>query len=200
RSEEAGSAGRQAEADGGGRSMRSEEAGSAGRQAEADGGGRSMRSEEAGSAGRQAEADGGGRSMRSELGAVAARCSERERAAMGVEREVDAYYAALLMRDHVGESFDGTIDAAVEAGLFVELDRYLVSGLVPALELGEGAVLEREKQRWVLPRSGRAFRIGGRLRVTVVSVNVARRQIDFALAEPVSSERVRVEKKRRRED
>ncbi|MHB8419735.1 MAG: ribonuclease R family protein, partial [Myxococcales bacterium] len=35
-----------------------EEAGSAGRQAEADGGGRSMRSEEAGSAGRQAEADG----------------------------------------------------------------------------------------------------------------------------------------------
>ncbi|HUB06961.1 MAG TPA: ribonuclease R [Myxococcales bacterium] len=132
-----------------------------------------------------------------DLGAVAARCSERERAAMGVEREVDAYYAALLMRDHIGESFEGTIDAAVEAGLFVELDRWLVSGLVPAAELGEEAVLEREKQRWVLPRSGRAFRIGGRLRVTVASVNVGRRQIDLTLAEPVISRGMGGERRRR---
>jgi ribonuclease R len=122
-----------------------------------------------------------------ELEAVAGRCSERERAAMGAEREVDAYYAALLMADHVGEVFEGTIDAAVEAGLFVELGRYMVSGLVRAVELGDDAVLERERQRWVLPRSGRVFRIGSKLQVTVASVNLARRQIDLTLAEPVAS-------------
>ena len=119
--------------------------------------------------------------------AVAARCSERERAAMSAEREIDAYYAALLCADHVGEVFEGTIDAAVEAGLFVELGRYMVSGLVRAVELGDEAVLERDRQRWVLPRSGRVFRIGSKLNVTVASVNLARRQIDLTLAEPVAS-------------
>ncbi len=123
-----------------------------------------------------------------DLDAVAARCSERERAAMGAEREVDAYYAALLMQDHVGELFEGTIDAAVEAGLFVELDRYMVSGLVRAVELGDDAVLERDKQRWVLPRSGRVFRIGSKLKISVASVNLARRQIDLTLAEPIVSD------------
>jgi ribonuclease R len=122
-----------------------------------------------------------------DLEAVAARCSERERAAMGAEREVDAYYAALLMADHVGELFQGTIDSAVEAGLFVELDRYMVSGLVRAVELGDDAVLERDRQRWVLPRSGRVFRIGSKLEVSVASVNLARRQIDLTLAEPIVS-------------
>jgi hypothetical protein len=49
-------------------------------------------------------------------------------------------------------------------------------------------VLERERQRWVLPRSGRVFRIGGKLKVSVASVNLARRQIDLTLAEPVVSD------------
>jgi ribonuclease R len=91
------------------------------------------------------------------------------------------------MADHVGELFQGTIDSAVEAGLFVELDRYMVSGLVRAVELGDDAVLERDRQRWVLPRSGRVFRIGSKLEVSVASVNLARRQIDLTLAEPIVS-------------
>ncbi|MHB1843326.1 MAG: ribonuclease R [Deltaproteobacteria bacterium] len=126
-------------------------------------------------------------SSATELEAVASRSSERERAAMQVERESQAYYGALLMLDHVGETFDGTIDAAASPGLFIELDRWLVTGLVPARDLGDDALLEQEQQRWRLPRSGRTFRIGGKVRVVVASVNVARRQIDLALAEPVVS-------------
>ncbi len=122
-----------------------------------------------------------------ELEAVARRSSERERAAMAVERETQAFYGALLLQDHVGETFDGTIDAAADPGLFIELDRWLVTGLVPARDLGDDAVLERDKQRWRLPRSGRTFRIGGKVKVVVASVNVARRQIDLALAERVES-------------
>ncbi len=117
-----------------------------------------------------------------DLAAIAARCSERERAAMAVEREVDAYYGALLMQGHVGATFDGVVDGVVEAGLFVELERFLVSGLVHAADLGAGALFEPERQQWRLPRSGRIFHIGGSLRVTVASVNVARRQIDFEIA------------------
>jgi len=119
------------------------------------------------------------------LEAIARRCSERERAAMSVEREVDSYYAALLMRDHVGEEFEGTIDGAMSAGLFVELDRYMVSGLVRADQLGAEAELDDTHQRWFLKRSGKSFRIGDKLKVVVASVNLARRQIDLALAVPV---------------
>ncbi len=118
-----------------------------------------------------------------DLDAIAARSSERERAAMAVEREADAYYGALLLSGRLGETFDGVVDGAVDAGLFVELDRPFVSGLVPAFTLGSDAVLDEDRRSWRIARSGRAWRIGDRVRATVVSVNVARRQIDLALAE-----------------
>jgi ribonuclease R len=114
-----------------------------------------------------------------DLAAVARRCSERERAAMSAEREIDNFYGALWAADHVGERFMGTIDGATDAGLFVEIDAHMVSGLVAAESLGSSARLARELQRWVLGRTGIALGIGDAIEVEIVSANVARRQIDL---------------------
>jgi ribonuclease R len=109
--------------------------------------------------------------------------SERERASMEAEREIAAFYAALFMKDKVGERFDGVVSAVVEFGLFVELERWFVEGLVRAEDLGGTFALDPVLHALVDAGSGRAFRVGDKLRVEVVSASPARRRIELALVE-----------------
>jgi ribonuclease R len=117
------------------------------------------------------------------LGEMAILSSERERAAMEAEREIAAFYAALFMKDKVGERFGGVVSAVVEFGLFVELERWFVEGLVRTEELGGSFELDPVLHALVDPGTGRAFRVGDKLRVEVASASPARRRIELALVE-----------------
>ncbi len=114
---------------------------------------------------------------------LAVRSSERERASMEAEREIASFYAALFMKDKVGERFDGVVSAVVEFGLFVELGRWFVEGLVRIEELGGAPELDPVLHALVDRASGRAFRVGDRVNVEVVSASPARRRIELALVE-----------------
>jgi ribonuclease R len=114
---------------------------------------------------------------------MAALSSERERAAMEAEREIAAFYAALFMEDKVGERYAGVVAAVVEFGLFVELEKWFVEGLVRAEELGGAFELDPVLHALVDARSGRAFRVGDEVEVEVVSASPARRRIELALVE-----------------
>jgi ribonuclease R len=113
---------------------------------------------------------------------LAVRSSERERAAMEAEREIASFYAALFMKDKVGERFEGVVSAVVEFGLFVELSRWFVEGLVKIEDLGGAPELDPVHHALVDRTTGRAFRVGDKLRVEVVSASPARRRIELALA------------------
>jgi ribonuclease R len=117
------------------------------------------------------------------LGEMAILSSERERASMEAEREIAAFYAALFMKDKVGERFAGVISAVVEFGLFVELERWFVEGLVRTEDLGGSFQLDPVLHALVDPGSGRAFRVGEKVEVEVVSSSPARRRIELALVE-----------------
>ncbi len=114
---------------------------------------------------------------------MAALSSERERAAMEAEREIAAFYAALFMKDKVGERHDGVTAAVVEFGLFVELERWFVEGLVRAEDLGGAFEFDPVLVSLVDTASGRAFRVGDKVRVEVVSSSPARRRIELRLVE-----------------
>jgi ribonuclease R len=132
----------------------------------------------------------GGRPLRQEereeqeayLAGIAAQCSERERAAMKAERDVDAFYSALYMQDKIGKRFLAVISGVADFGLFCELEDVFVEGLIPAESLGEGARLDKEKQRLVVGSTGRAYAIGDEVQVEVVSADPVRRRITLALA------------------
>jgi ribonuclease R len=109
---------------------------------------------------------------------MAAHSSERERGAMQVEREVVAFYAALMMKDRVGEEFDATVSSVTDFGFFVQLNEELVEGLVKAESLGGNYRLDAALHALVYG-SGRRVRVGQKLRVRLVSVNLQRRQLDF---------------------
>src|SRR5512133_172627 len=114
---------------------------------------------------------------------LAAPCSERERAAMEAEREIASFYAALFMKDKVGERFHGVVAAVVEFGLFVELEPWFVEGLVRVEDLGGAFALDPVQHALVDAASGRAFRVGDKVRVEVVSASPARRRIELGLVE-----------------
>ncbi|HYS80473.1 MAG TPA: ribonuclease R [Anaeromyxobacteraceae bacterium] len=114
---------------------------------------------------------------------IAVLCSERERAAMQAEREIASFYAAVFMQDKVGQRFGGVVASVVEFGLFVEVEPWLVEGLVKAEDLGDDWELDLDLHALVQRRSGRSFRVGDRVEVELTAASPARRQIDLALVE-----------------
>jgi ribonuclease R len=133
---------------------------------------------------------------------AAADASFAERKAMEVEREVMNLYRAFFLRDKVGDSFEGSISGVANFGMFVTIDEPFVEGLVRVdyLVPDDYYVFDDTSLRLVGRRTGRAFSLGDRVRVEVVSASVARRKIDFKLHghQPEASRQTPVEGKRRR--
>lgn len=115
-----------------------------------------------------------------ELESMAQHASERERAAMLVEREVNALYSCLLMKARVGESFDATVSSLSENGFFVEIDELYVEGLVKGETVFPKFDFDVAKYRMVFG-SGQVVKVGHRCRVTLVSVNLKKKQMDFVV-------------------
>ncbi|BDG01672.1 ribonuclease R [Anaeromyxobacter oryzae] len=129
---------------------------------------------------------------------IAVLSSERERAAMEAEREIASFYAALFMKDKVGETFEGVVSSVVEFGIFVELKRWFVEGLVRAEDLRGAFELDPVQHALVDRVTGRAFRVGDPVSVDVVNASPARRRIELRLAgEAAAAERAGGEGERR---
>lgn len=103
--------------------------------------------------------------------------SARERAVMDIEREVVDLYRCLLMREHIGETFEGTVNALVGTGAFVSLDSPFVDVLVRYEAMGPDQYqLSDDELSVVGARSGDTISLGDRVLVTVEDVAILRRQ------------------------
>lgn len=108
--------------------------------------------------------------------------SDRERVAVEAERASVKVMQVEYMKRHVGDEFDGIIGGVTEFGLFVEITDLLVEGLVKVRDLGDDYYLFDEKKYTLRGRSrGKAYRLGDKIRVKVVSVDPEKREIDFAI-------------------
>ena len=111
-------------------------------------------------------------------------CSQTERRADEATRDVDAWLKCYYMQDKVGESFDGVISGVTAFGLFVALDSIYVEGLVHISELPSDYFHFDPVKRMLLgERTGRRYRLGDRIRVKLVRVDLEASKIDFVLAE-----------------
>jgi ribonuclease R len=88
------------------------------------------------------------------------------------------------MRDHLGSVFDGTVSSVTGFGLFVALDDIYTEGLVHVSELGTDYFhFDATKHQMLGERTGKRYRLGDRVRVKVVRVDMESTKIDFVLAE-----------------
>jgi ribonuclease R len=116
--------------------------------------------------------------------ALGMRCSQTERRADEATRDVEAWLKCYYMRDRVGDNFNGSISAVVAFGIFVALDDVYVEGLVHVSELGTDYFhFDAAKHQLVGERSAQRFRLGDRVRVRVVRVDIESSKIDFVLEE-----------------
>jgi ribonuclease R len=107
--------------------------------------------------------------------------SDSERHAMEAERASNKLAGAMIADTKIGEEFDGTITGVTKFGLFVRVDDMYVEGLLHIRDLLDDYYIYDEKNfRLTGRRKKKMFKIGGRLRVKIINVNIEKRQIDFS--------------------
>lgn len=109
-------------------------------------------------------------------------CSMTERRADDATRDVEAWLKCFYMRDHLGSEFEGTISSVTGFGLFISLDDLYVEGLVHVSELGSDYFhFDATKHQMLGERTGKRYRLGDRVKVKVVRVDMESTKIDFTL-------------------
>lgn len=113
--------------------------------------------------------------------AVAEQSSKMERIADEIERDTDKIKIAEFMSDKIGEEYDGVISGVTSFGIFVELEN-TVEGLVHISNMVDDYyVYDNEKKELFGQGSRKVFKIGDAVRVKLVSVSIAKAEIDFVL-------------------
>ena len=119
-----------------------------------------------------------------EMLALGEQCSMTERRADEATRDVLAWLKCEYMQGQIGNEFEGVVAAVTGFGLFVEIKDLYVEGLVHITGLPSDYYhFDAAKQRLVGDRTKRVFKLGDRLHVRVVRVDLDERKIDFDLAD-----------------
>jgi ribonuclease R len=119
-----------------------------------------------------------------DLPEIARHTSERERRADEAERELVQWKKVRFMADKVGDEFDGYITGVTAFGLFVELIEHFVEGMVHVSTMADDYYRFVERAHILRgENTGRVYRLGDRVTVQVIKVDMERRQIDLGLAE-----------------
>jgi len=115
-----------------------------------------------------------------QLGAIT---SEHERRAEDATREVEAWLKCQYMEEKVGEQFDGVVTAVTNFGVFVQLPKLQIDGLVHVTNLQHDYYrYDAGSQALIGDRSGTQYRLGDNLTVVVSRVDLESKRIDFQLA------------------
>src|SRR5690606_32122366 len=119
-----------------------------------------------------------------ELPEIARQTSERERRAADAERELVQWKKVRFMADKVGEEFEGYITGVSAYGLYLELVEHFGEGMVHISTLADDYYRYAERAHTLRGEStGRVYRLGDRVRVQVIRVDMERRLIDLGLSE-----------------
>ncbi len=119
-----------------------------------------------------------------EMPEVGRHTSERERRAADAERELVQWKKVRFMADKVGEEFEGYITGVSAFGLYLELVEHFVEGMVHISTMADDYYRFVERAHILRGEAnGRVYRLGDRVKVQVIRVDMERRQIDLGLVE-----------------
>jgi ribonuclease R len=123
-----------------------------------------------------------------DLPEIARHTSERERRANDAERELVQWKKVRFMADKVGDEFEGYITGVSAYGLYVELVEHFVEGMVHVSTMADDYYRFVERAHILRgENTRREYRLGDRVTVLVVRVDLEQRQIDLGLSEILSA-------------
>lgn len=116
-------------------------------------------------------------------------CSMAERRADEAVWDVLAWLKCEYMQDRVGETFDGIITGVAGFGLFVELIKVYVEGMIHVSNLKNDHFKHDQVHHMMVgERTGQTLRLTDKVRVKVARVDLDTRKIDFELLEQLTSQ------------
>jgi len=119
------------------------------------------------------------------LPAIADSANQSERRADEAEREIVKIKLLRFLSERsgpAGEVFDAVITGVQEYGFFAQLQRYSVEGLVKVASLKDDLYhFDEGKRALTGKKTGRTFRLGQAVQVTIDDMDLRRRQMDLKL-------------------
>jgi len=116
------------------------------------------------------------------LSTIAEHCSVTERRADEASRDVQDWLKCYFMQDKIGQVFNGTISSVTGFGLFVDLDDIYIEALVHVTELGNDYyTYDKNKHALIGERTKKIYRLGDRIKVRVMRVDMDSSRIDLSL-------------------
>lgn len=114
-------------------------------------------------------------------------CSTTERNSESAERELRNFLVLQLLAEHLGEDFAGTVTGVTGAGVYIQIDKYLIDGFVRSNDL-PGTKGDRWKHNpktgaLVAQRSGKTVSIGSTFTVRVAAVDLGRRTMEMVIVD-----------------
>lgn len=126
---------------------------------------------------------GRARSDEKELAALGEHCSKMERRADLAERELSKLKLLNYLSDKIGLELEAVITGVADYGFFAQAQALPVEGMVHISTLPDDYYYYEEASHSLNGRrTGRRYRLGDKVVVTVVRVDVARRQLDFRVS------------------
>src|SRR5665213_28778 len=133
-----------------------------------------------------------------ELPEIARHTSEMERRADDAERELLQWKKVRFMADKVGDEFEGYVTGVAAFGLFIELVEHFVEGLVHVSTMADDYYRYVEESHLLRgENTQKVYRLGDKVMVQVVRVNMDLRQIELGLVEILERVRARTHGPRR---
>jgi ribonuclease R len=107
--------------------------------------------------------------------------SHCERRAEAAERDYTRLKQLRFMTPYVGREFDGAVSGVVGAGVFVELEDWLVGGFCPMQLLDDYFQFDESRHRQRGQQTGVVFVIGTPVRVRILTVEPQRRRMELLI-------------------
>lgn len=132
-----------------------------------------------------------------ELIEIGRHCSDTEKNAESAEYSLRQFLVLQLLEKHVGESFPGIVTGVTNAGVFVQLEKYLADGMIKTADLPTGNSSGGGGARWTIdqrsgalvhPPTGRSYSIGDKVQATIASIDLALRKMDLVITDAKSRE------------
>jgi ribonuclease R len=118
-----------------------------------------------------------------------------EERAEDAERELKTVLILQMLERHIGDELDCVVTGLTSFGIFVQSRKFGVEGLIQMADLGPDVWKYNQKTQCIVgQRSGTSVHLGRAIKVRIISVNVAARQLNVAPVEPLVGSSMRGKK------
>ena len=111
-------------------------------------------------------------------------CTQTEQNAEDAERELRTFKLLQMLSSHIGDERNAIVTSVTNFGIFVQLERFLIEGLIRAEDIARQVTRTKGKTKGTRQRRGKfqdwcPYKLGAKLRVRIAGVNLAARTLDL---------------------